>query len=242
MALAGVLLSTMGFAEESLLTRAAEAYGAEDYDRVINLLQDEVPADRDGDEVAREILAAAHQRRAEIHFQNARIDASLRDFDRFNQLRPDRAARNWQRGIALYYAERYQAGVAQFELHRTVNPQDVENAVWHFLCATRAPGGSVERARESLIPVKHDERTPMAEIHDLFAGTASVEEVLAAGADGGESGRFYADLYAGLYLEALGDRERSLEHIARAAVNPSADHYMGDVTRTHLLVRGEETP
>ena len=35
----------------------------------------------------------------------------------------------------------------QFELHQRVNPQDVENAVWHYLCKVKlvhvaaSPGG-----------------------------------------------------------------------------------------------------
>mgnify|MGYP000446850332 CR=1 FL=1 len=35
-----------------------------------------------------------------------------------------------------------------FELHRSVNPQDVENAAWHFLCAARVDG--LEKARAQL--------------------------------------------------------------------------------------------
>ena len=54
------------------------------------------------------------------------------------------AADFWQRGIALYYAGRYQDCREQFESHRTVNPDDVENAAWHFLvcCARRVSGES----------------------------------------------------------------------------------------------------
>jgi hypothetical protein len=37
----------------------------------------------------------------------------------------------------------------------------------------------------------------------------------------------------------IGDKEKSLPFIARAASNPTATHYMGDVARTHLLLRGQ---
>ncbi len=36
----------------------------------------------------------------------------------------------WQRGLALYYTERFADGQKQFELHKTVNPNDVENRAW----------------------------------------------------------------------------------------------------------------
>lgn len=223
--------------DTSPLESAKEAYAAEDYDRVIELLQGSAGSDVDEENRSSELLAAAHQRRGELHFQNGRIAECLVDFDRVVQLIPAQAPHHWQRGIACYYAGRYAEGAAQFELHRTVNPEDVENAVWHFLCVARAPGGSVEVARDKLIPIRGDRRVPMKQIHDLYAGKSAPEAVLAAGTEGGDLGKFYADLYVGLYYEALGKAAESLQHIALAAVNPRANHYMGDVARTHLLVR-----
>jgi hypothetical protein len=38
-----------------------------------------------------------------------------------------------------------------FYAGRTVNPNDVENAAWHFLCVARAE--SPEKARAALLPV-----------------------------------------------------------------------------------------
>lgn len=227
------LMAIVG-AEESRLETAKEAFAREDYSRVIELLQGGAGTE---DVAAKQLLAASHQRRGEVHFQNARIEESLKDFDRVLELIPEQAPHHWQRGIACYYAGRYADGAAQFELHRTVNPDDVENAVWHFLCVVRSPGGSVKLARSRLFPVKEDGRVPMKEIHDLFAGYTTADAVLAAGRAGGDLSRFYADLYVGLYDEALGKAAESSQLIAQAAVNPKANHYMGDVARTHLLVR-----
>src|SRR5262245_23425320 len=67
-----------------------------------------------------------------------RIRESAAEFDQLARLVPDQAPQLWQRGIALYYAGRYEDCRAQFESHRTVNPNDVENAAWHFLCVARA--------------------------------------------------------------------------------------------------------
>jgi lipoprotein NlpI len=189
-------------------------------------------------ERARELAAQVLHARGEQHFRKARIDQSIADFERQIQLTPIRAAEHWQLGIAYYYAGEYEKGARQFELHRTVNPQDVENAAWHFLCAVRAPQGSVEAARKTLIPVTRDTRVPMAQIQQMFAGELAPEDVLEAGDKAGGTAKFYADLYVGLYYEALGRDEDALRRIKPAAQNPAAkDSYMGDVARVHVKLR-----
>ncbi|HWA99170.1 MAG TPA: tetratricopeptide repeat protein [Pirellulales bacterium] len=182
-------------------------------------------------------LAGAWQARGVEYFKLGQIDASIADFDRFLELMPEKAPQHWQRGIALYYAGRYADGRKQFELHQTVNPDDVENAAWHFLCTAREMG--VDEARKRLIPVGPDRRVPMAEIYELFAGRATADDVLAAAERGPASDaqrqeqRFYAHLYLGLYDEAMGDTAGAREQIALAAEKFPSDHYMGDVARVH---------
>src|SRR5262249_49746541 len=60
-------------------------------------------------------LAEAWQRRGEEHFKCAEIEASLRDFDQFLQLRPSARPGHWQRGISLYYAGKFKEGAEQFQ-------------------------------------------------------------------------------------------------------------------------------
>src|SRR5205085_8743876 len=96
----------------------------------------------------------------------------------FLSLEPQQKPYHWQRGISLYYAGRFDDGKKQFELHQTVNTQDVENAVWHFLCTVRLEG--LESAKKQLIPIEKDARVPMAQVHQLFAGKARPQDVLAA--------------------------------------------------------------
>ena len=120
-----------------------------------------------------QVSADEYNRRGAAHFQRAQIQQSLADFDRAIALDPAQAPYHWQRGISYYYAGRFEDGRKQFELHQKVNPNDVENAAWHFLCVARSAG--VEKARASLIPVKEDERVPMLQIHALFAGKAEPE-------------------------------------------------------------------
>jgi lipoprotein NlpI len=179
--------------------------------------------------------------RGSLRFKLARVDGSIADFDKAIELNPRSAPHHWQRGISCYYAGRYEEGAKQFELHRTVNPDDVENAVWHFLCVARWKG--VEEARKRYIPVEGDGRVPMAQIHALFAGKAKPEDVLAAARAGEPSPDelrqrlLYAHLYLGLYYEVHGDAAGSARHISLAVENGSPDNYMADVARVHRDLR-----
>ena len=177
--------------------------------------------------------AGAIMRRAEADFRAGRIAESVRGFDEVAKLRPDVAPQLWQRGIALYYAARYKDCRLQFESHRTVNPNDVENAAWHFLCAARET--SVTDARRILLPVGPDGRAPMRQVYSMFAGELSPEAVMkVAGSD--ESALFYAHLYIGLYHEAAGKRDEAAKQMRLAAQAKYAPHggYMHDVARVHL--------
>ena len=165
-------------------------------------------------------------------------------------MRPEVASRQWERGIALYYAGKYQQGAEQFELYQTYHNSDVENSVWRFLCMV--PDGGVEKARAAMLPIQDDRRVPMMEIFRLFRGQIQPEEVLAAVQRSGAepknraAHRFYADLYLGLYFDALGKSAQAREHIGRAAAvglkkNPFLNRYMWDVARIHKQKHTRET-
>lgn len=180
--------------------------------------------------------ARAIYSRAVTDFLNGRISSSVEAFDALARLVPEEAPQLWQRGIALYYAGRYRDCRAMFESHRTVNPADVENAAWHFLCVARAE--SPQSARAALLPVGPDSRVPMGEIYRMFAGRLKPEEVLAA-TPAQPAPQFYAHLYVGLYFEAIGNADRALEHmkIASAERYAAAGGYMHSVARVHLELR-----
>jgi len=194
---------------------------------------------------AEALTASDFEKRGERHFRRGEIKEAITDFDNVIELRPEQEPYHWQRGIAYYYAGEYQKGRRQFELHQTVNPNDVENAVWHFLCVAKAE--SFDKARQQLISIHGDCRVPMMEIYRLFAGTSSPEVVLAAAKEGDPSSGelksrlFYAHLYLGLYADAKGDRAGTLEHIRAAVRDFGQPHYMGDVARVHLgILQGKE--
>ncbi|HSJ05012.1 MAG: hypothetical protein ACAI34_16875 [Verrucomicrobium sp.] len=166
---------------------------------------------------------------------------SVAAFDQAIQISPELAPLLWQRGLAQYYAEDYTGGRKQFELHQTVNANDVENAAWHFICVAKKDGA--EAARKVLIPIEGDTRVPMKQVHDLFAGKGTEEAVLKAaalGKDASEAQRnqlCYAHLYLGLYEEALGHTDVAKAHMIKAAVDYRMDHYMGKVAQLHLKLR-----
>ena len=168
-------------------------------------------------------------------FRAGRIEAAVRGFDRAALLSPAEAPFLWQRGIAQYYAGEYDECARMFSTHRTVNPDDVENAAWHFLCVAKAQ--SPEAARRQLLPVGPDTRAPMHEIYQLLQGRLTMAQVIdAAGTN--LRAQFFAHLYSGLYFEATGNRDISRAQIAIAAEPRFANvgGYMHDVARIHLRI------
>ena len=171
--------------------------------------------------------------RAVADFRAGRVEQSLDGFDRVARLSPADAPYLWQRGIAQYYAGQFRECRDMFVSHRTVNPDDVENAAWHFLCVARAE--SPEAARQQILPVGPDARLPMREVYRMFKGEMTQAQVMkAAGSD--SSAQFFARLYIGLYLEATGNRDAGRAQIEIAAEDRYArvGGYMHDVARVHM--------
>jgi lipoprotein NlpI len=186
----------------------------------------------------RPILLQALLHRATARFRSGAVEDSVKDFEALLAMNPSARPELWQYGIALYYVGRYADGVKLFADHRQVNPEDVENAAWHFLCNAKA--NDVNKARAELIPVKRDDRVPMAEVQQLLAGKVEPIAVLEA-AEAGQVGkaertrrRFYANLYLGYYFEALGESAKAREHIERAVRDYRVSDYMWDVGKVHL--------
>ncbi|HUY88070.1 MAG TPA: tetratricopeptide repeat protein [Pirellulales bacterium] len=180
--------------------------------------------------------ADAYDHRGSERFKLCRIAESIADFDKAIELDPARERGHWKRGISYYYAGKYRPGRKQFESYQTFDDNDVENAVWRYLCMAR--GESADKARRELLKIKDDPRVPMMQVYAMFAGRAQPADVLAAAKAGEPSpeelnGRlFYAELYVGLYYDAAGVRDQAAEHIA-AAVEHRIEHYMWDVARIH---------
>jgi lipoprotein NlpI len=181
-------------------------------------------------------LADAHDRLGSSYFKLGEFDRSLAAFNCFLRLRPEETAGHWRRGITCYYAKRFDDGRKQFEAYEAKDTNDVENAVWRYLCMVPLVG--VEKARAAMLKIGMDKRVPMMEIYDLFRGKAKPDDVLKAAEAGEPSAeqlnrrRFYAHLYLGLYYESLGDAQRALRHLTTATEH-RIGHYMWDVARVH---------
>lgn len=170
-------------------------------------------------------------------FECGDVAVSLRAFDGFIKAKPDEMPFLWQRGIGLYYAERWDDCVAQFESHRRVNADDAENSVWHYLCV--AARDSADTARNGLFPAD-DARIPMMAIHRLFAGEATTKDVFAAVDASRPDARqrrvrtFYAHLYIALWYESRGNTDKTRFHLEKSLEGPGIGHYMETVARVHL--------
>jgi len=182
--------------------------------------------------------AFARDRRGDARLKSGQYAEAVADFDAALALTPDLAPEHWRRGIALYYAGRFADGVKQFEAHKKANPEDVENAAWHYLCNAKVAGPA--QARAQLIAVTRDPRVPMAEVQKLYAGKLPPADVLAAAdalkpdTEAGKEARFYANLYVALYHESAGDAAKRTEHLTAAVEKFKIGHYMWDVANAHL--------
>ena len=178
--------------------------------------------------------------KAVVLFFDAKPVESANAFDQLIEVQPECQPDLWQRGLALYYAGRFEDGQKQFELHKTVNPNDVENPAWHYLCVARAT--SPENACRHMLAVGTDLRVPMKQILAFYQGNCSEQDVLAAagvGSSEAQRNQFcYAHLYLGLYAEANGDMGKAKHHILQAAGPYAMNHYMGRVANVHARIRG----
>lgn len=177
-----------------------------------------------------------HLIRGSLLFRSGKVEESIKDFDKCIELDQRMKPYLWQRGISLYYAGKYEEGLDQFVIHREVNPNDVENAFWHFLCAAKLHG--VEKAEKEILLSGADRRIPMMQVQELIQGKTTPDAVIAAAESsrkttrGPDYDRFYGYLYVGLYYDAIGKTDEARTWIEKC-VALKVDGYMGDVARVH---------
>ncbi|MEZ6078921.1 MAG: hypothetical protein R3C56_25590 [Pirellulaceae bacterium] len=116
------------------------------------------------------------QAAAEVLYRSGHSAASLPLFDRVVELSPESAPQNWQRGIALCSCGKFAEGAKQFETHHSVNPDDVENSAWYFLCIAKTDG--IEAARKTVIPSRGDGRQPMMSVLQMLQQKLGSAQVL----------------------------------------------------------------
>lgn len=166
--------------------------------------------------------------------RGGQCDEAVKNFERAIEQSPETEPYLWQYGIALFFVGRYDEARTLFEKHRVVNPHDVENAAWHFLCVAKA--SDIAKARKILLPAPGDSRVPMEAVlqrlqgGDFKAIQAAVEET--RGTTSHPSAEFYGNLYVGLIADAEGNASVAGDHLQKAS-QVELTHYMADVARVY---------
>lgn len=227
---------TMNRQAQGLLVAAAEAFNDGDFKTTLAKCK----------EVA-ELLpedARVQQRAAELLYLAGYAKESIPMFDKANELDTKRAPHNWQRGIALATVGDFKRGADQFKIHHDVNPDDVENSAWYYLCVAKSE--SVEAAKKTLIGSRGDRREPMMDILQMLRGEGSPEKVIAAAEKVGPApenrkmAQFYGDLYIGLYYDSIG-RTEDAEKFLKRSLTYEVNGYMNDTARVYLAERFQKS-
>ena len=192
---------------------------------------------------------AVFYHRGRWNFQAGNSEASLADFDRYLKEVPGRSNSLWERGITCYYAGRFKAGAQQFDDYQKYHNNDVENAVWKYLCQIKFE--SKEKVRTGILPIRNDTRVPMMEIYRLFRGDSQPEKVLAVLKASDATGElrkqqtFHAHLYLALFYDSENDLENARKHVNVAVEQFEKGDYMWSVAvehQRHLKRRAQGTP
>ncbi|XP_021682222.2 uncharacterized protein LOC110666140 isoform X4 [Hevea brasiliensis] len=161
---------------------------------------------------AREAVVAI--RRGMLLFRQGDVLGSLAEFDKAIELDPRQKAYLWQRGLSLYYLDRFEEGAEQFRFDVAQNPNDTEESIWCFLCEAQLYG--VDDARKQFL------------------------ELITAFSNGPDNEYFYASLYAGLYHESQNKPDAAKFDIVAACMSPygqRSDDYMAALCKVHCLCR-----
>lgn len=171
-------------------------------------------------------------------FVQGDVAGSLGEFDNAMELDPRQKPYLWQRGLSLYYLDRFTEGAAQFKEDVAVNPNDTEESIWCFLCEAQEKG--VEEARKQFLEVGQDRRPVMRKAYQLFKEGGNPEDLINEFKDGQPYENFYAHLYAGLYYESERNAEAAKQAISAACRTPyglRSGDYMALLAKVHCKCR-----
>ncbi|GAB4378684.1 MAG: hypothetical protein Kow00121_31140 [Elainellaceae cyanobacterium] len=178
--------------------------------------------------------------RGMVRFKLCQIAESIQDFDQAEQLDPRLTPYLWQRGLAYYYADRFQEGAQQFTADLAVNAQDAEEALWRYLCIAQSQ--DIAAAQQSLPPLGKESRSILRQICDLYSDACSPESIVSAGQKSSHQDHFYGLLYVSLYYEVRKELAQA-QHLMTEAVNVfqtryKTNDYMGFLAIVHARLRG----
>ncbi|PAN30883.1 hypothetical protein PAHAL_5G346400 [Panicum hallii] len=171
-------------------------------------------------------------------FRQGDVAGSLAEFDKAVEMDPRQKQYLWQRGLSLYYLDRFEEGAEQFRLDVAANPNDTEESIWCFLCEAQLCG--IEEARKRFLEVGLDSRPVMREAYTLFKDGGDPEKLVANFSSRSDGEVFYSSLYAGLYYESQKDAEKAKSHIVAACKSPYGSRsgdYMASLAFVHCQCR-----
>ncbi|KAI7756297.1 hypothetical protein M8C21_033660 [Ambrosia artemisiifolia] len=146
-----------------------------------------------------------------------------------------------QRGLSLYYLDRFEEGAEQFRIDVAQNPNDTEESIWCFLCEAQLSGAA--EARKQFLEVGRDPRPVMREAYNMFKDGGDPEKLVDMFSKGRESEYFYASLYAGLYYESQNIADKAKHHIVascKSLYGERSDDYMASLAKVHCICRNWE--
>mmetsp|Transcript_21229 Transcript_21229/g.31474 ORF Transcript_21229/g.31474 Transcript_21229/m.31474 type:complete len:249 (-) Transcript_21229:96-842(-) len=151
-------------------------------------------------------------------FASGDVEKSIAIYDVILSSSPQYKPYLWQRGLSLYYADRFQDGADQFAADVAVNPNDTEEQIWHLLCLAQVKGKSLDAARPFKLTVGRDRRPVMRAVQSLFLSGKDEDEdklIQIAQQEGGGN-QFYAALYLSLYYESMGETGQAQKWMVQA--------------------------
>jgi lipoprotein NlpI len=182
--------------------------------------------------------------RGDAHFKLAEFAKAVAEYEKMVELDPSTEKSHWRRGIAYFYAGRYDKAAHQFEIYDTFDNVDRENGIWRYFSQYKAHGK--EKAREGLLKYAKDDREPFGDVYQLFEGKKTPEQILSKikaaelRDDDREMRYFYAHLYIGLNFAVEGKSDDAKPHLKRAVDNTwgpkggFGPNYMWHVGRLHF--------
>jgi hypothetical protein len=115
-------------------------------------------------------------------FRKGDVPQSIELFDRADVIDSSMRPFLWQRGLSLYYADRFKDASDQFRADVAVNPYDVEEIVWDIAAQLQLkPNDFPVPSSMALPPGSKDRRKIMATVYNLFRGEGTEEDLALAG-------------------------------------------------------------
>ncbi|XP_024535392.1 uncharacterized protein LOC9636940 isoform X3 [Selaginella moellendorffii] len=150
-------------------------------------------------------------------FSQGDVSGSLEQFNKVLDAFPEELPYLWQRGLSLFYLDRFEEGAAQFREDTKLGNNDSEET-------------------------GKDSRAYMNQIYKLYKQGGDPQQQMLGSFLKEDRGQafFYASLYSGLYYEALGEFEPAKSAIMSACASSygsTSQDYMVSVAKVHCKTR-----